>query len=161
MNETLSTEVKNHWKQLRGMTYDFIDEIKEDNLSLRLPFPKSQTLRYQFRCMTGAQESNIPLISNGLWNGFSCSLDEREEITKSVIVSHMRKADKDLMRVIQKVDLLTEFKDATVPSNTTPIMNYMILVEHESHHQGQIINFIYAHDLPIPESWKQKWDLSK
>ncbi|MBV7333222.1 hypothetical protein KFU94_34315 [Chloroflexi bacterium TSY] len=43
----------------------------------------------------------------------------------------------------------------------TPLSNYMRLVEHEAHHQGQLINFIYAHDLPIPFSWVDKWALSR
>lgn len=49
-----------------------------------------------------------------------------------------------------------KFKDGS-----TPLINYMILVEHEAHHQGQLINFIYACDLPIPKSWAEKWALSR
>lgn len=156
MKDNLLEEVKKHWQQLRGMTYDFLNEIKEEDLEKKLPFPESQSLGYQFWCMVGAQESNLPLIKKGKWEGFACSLDKVDKVTKEVIVSHMKQADKSLMNVLEETDLLQKFED-----NSTPLMNYMILVEHESHHQGQIINFIYAHDLPIPKSWEEKWALKK
>lgn len=156
MKDNLLEEIKNHWGQLRRMTYDFLNEIKEEDLEKKLPFPKSQSLGYQFWCMVGAQESNLSLISQGKWEGFSCSLDKEDKVTKEVIVSHLGQADKKLMETLEQTDLLQKFEDGN-----TPLMNYMILVEHESHHQGQIINFIYAHDLPIPKSWEEKWALTK
>ncbi len=156
MKNNLLKEIKSHWQQLRKMTYDFLGEIEEDDLEKKLPFPESQTLGYQFWCMVGAQESNLPLITKGKWEGFACSLDDEKEITKEVVVAHMRQADKSLMQALEETDLLQKFEDGG-----TPLMNYMILVEHESHHQGQIINFIYAHDLPIPKSWEEKWALTK
>ncbi len=149
----LLSETKAHWKQLRGMTYDFLDLIGDEDLDKRLPFKESQPLGYQFWCMIGAQESNIPLITKGKWEGFSCSLDK---VTKEAVVGHMKQADKLLYKALDEVDLLTKFED-----KSTPLLNYMVLVEHESHHQGQIINFIYAHDLPIPKSWEFKWALKK
>ena len=33
--------------------------------------------------------------------------------------------------------------------------------EHEAHHHGQLINFIYACGFPIPESWTDAWGLSR
>ena len=152
----LLIEVKNHWKQLRQMSYDFIDVIKDEDLKKKLSFPKSQNILYQFRCMIGAQESNIPLIAKGVWKGFSSSLDGEKKVTRTIIKKHMRVADRDLFKALESVDLLKKFKNGT-----TPLMNYMVLVEHESHHQGQIINFIYSLDLPIPKSWEHKWDLKK
>ena len=156
MKDDLLEEIKNHWQQLRRMTYDFLSEIKEEDLEKTLPFPKSQSLGYQFWCMVGAQESNLSLISKGKWEGFSCSLDKEDKVTKEVIASHMGQADKKLMEILEQTNLLQKFEDGN-----TPLINYMILVEHESHHQGQIINFIYAHDLPIPKSWEEKWALTK
>lgn len=156
MKNSLLKEIQNHWRQLRGMTYDFLKEIKESDLVKKLPFPESQSLSYQFWCMVGAQESNIPLITKGKWEGFACSLDSEDKVTKEVIVTHMEEADEKLLRALQETDLLQKFSDGN-----TPLMNYMILVEHESHHQGQIINFIYAHNLPIPKSWKEKWALTR
>ena len=156
MKNNLPKEIQSHWQQLRGMTNDFLEAIKESDLEKKLPFPESQSLGYQFWCMVGAQESNIPLITKGKWEGFACSLDSEDKVTKEIIVAHMQEADKKLLGALQKTDLLQKFSDGS-----TPLMNYMILVEHESHHQGQIINFIYAHNLPIPKSWKEKWALTR
>ncbi len=153
---SLPEELKNHWRQLRGMTYDFLEAIEEGDLEKKLPFPESQTLGYQFWCMVGTQESNLPFIAEGKWKGFACSLDEEKQVTKETIIAHMKQADESLMKVLEETDLLQKFEDGT-----TPLMKYMVLVEHESHHQGQIINFIYAHDLPIPKSWEEKWALTK
>ena len=64
-------QVKIHWRQLRKDTYQFLDGMKEADLDLKLPFEKSQTIRYQLHCMCGAQESNISLIVEDKWNGYS------------------------------------------------------------------------------------------
>ncbi|NMB56746.1 hypothetical protein GYA19_02295 [Candidatus Beckwithbacteria bacterium] len=68
----------------------------------------------------------------------------------------MQLADQVLFKTLEELDLLQVFEDGY-----SPMINYMILVEHEAHHQGQIINFIYACDLPIPKSWSEKWALKK
>lgn len=156
MDKRLFQEVKNHWRQLRGMTYDLLDLLKEEDLKMRLPFPESQNILYQFNCMIGAEESNIPLITKGKWEGFSSSLDKEKVKSLKVIKKHMQEADKILFNALESVDLLQKFED-----NSTPLSNYLVLVEHESHHQGQLINFIYALHLPIPQSWKRKWDLTR
>lgn len=156
MNDNLVQETINHWKQLRSMTYDLLDELNPEDLSKKLPFPASQDILYQFNCMIGAQESNIPLITKGVWEGFSSSLDSEQEKSIPVIKQHMQKADGRLFEALKSIDLLKKFDDGG-----SPLMNYMILVEHEAHHQGQFINFIYACDLPIPKSWEQKWALKK
>jgi len=156
MNNALTLEIKNHWTQLRGMTYDFLNSIKDEDLDKKLPFSQSQSLGYQFACMCGAQESNISLITKGVWEGYSSTLDQESTINIDLIISHMKKADLLLFSALDKTDLLQKFEDGS-----SPLMNYLILVEHESHHQGQIINFIYACDLPIPKSWADKWALTK
>lgn len=155
-NISLLNELKNHWKQLRGMTYDLLKVISDSYLKKKLPFPASQSIEYQFNCMIGAQESNIPLITQGVWEGFSCSLTKEKTINRTIIKKHMQSADNLLYKALERTDLLKKF-----PDGSTPLLNYMILVEHESHHQGQLINFIYACDLPIPKSWSEKWALTR
>lgn len=155
-NDTLLQQIKEHWKQLRGMTCDLLDNLKEEDLDKKLPFPESQDIKYQFNCMIGAQESNIPLIAKGVWEGFSSSLNSESKIAIENIKNHMEEADKKLFEALENIDLLKKFED-----NTSPLINYMVLVEHEAHHQGQLINFIYACNLPIPKSWADKWALTR
>ena len=154
MNQ-LNQQILNHWKQLRGMTYDILDQISENDLEKALPFKDSQTLGYQFYCMTGTIETHVKFLPTGIWDEWNCSLANIENITKEDIVKAMNKADERLLEVLENTEFL-EVKD-----NETPLMRYMILVEHEAHHQGQIINFIYALNLPIPKSWEEKWALSR
>lgn len=153
----LTAIILNHWTQLRGMTYDLIDRLELDNLQLRLGFERSQNIGYQFWCMLGSQESWIALMETGQWQGFSCSLDSLEgDLVLENIRTKMQQADQTLLKAIREADLT-----ATFENGTTPLSHYLILVEHEAHHQGQLINFIYAHDLPIPESWEAKWALRR
>jgi len=142
----LFEQVKAHWQQLREGTYQFLDGIKESDLDLKLPFSKSQTIRYQFHCMCGAQESNLSLIIEDKWNGYSSSLDKLGKTDLATIKTHLQAADKQMLAAMKKADF--------------SLTNYLILVEHEAHHQGQLINFIYAHNLAIPKSWQEKWALT-
>jgi len=149
--------VSNHWLQLRQMTYDLLEELEAGDLTLKLNFKRSQNIGYQFWCMLGAQESWISLIESGEWGGFSCSVNSLDD---SRVIENfrgqMKAADQLLLRTLEEVRLSKEFDDGS-----TPLSQYMTLVEHESHHQGQLINFIYAHDLAIPKSWEEKWALRR
>jgi len=146
-----------HWQQLRSMTYDLLDAVQDSDLEKTLPFPTSKSLGYQFWCMTGAQESFLPLIEEGVWRGFSCSLDSLPRIDRQIFRDHMQQADERLFVVLRRVDLLAPHGEAAA---LNPMAHYLRLVEHESHHQGQMINFIYAFTLPIPQSWADRWALS-
>lgn len=157
MSEQLLQEIKDHWQQLRGMTYDLLDAITDEDLGLRLNFPESQALGYQFWCMLGTQESWMALLRSGEWDTWACSLDTIEgPVNRETIKAHLQAADQRLFETLEDRDLL-----AAYPSGSAPLMNYLLLVEHESHHQGQLINFIYAHHLPIPKSWVAKWALTR
>jgi uncharacterized damage-inducible protein DinB len=153
----IHTIIKEHWTQLRQMTYDLLDVLEVNDLGLKLNFERSQSIGYQFWCMLGAQESWISLIESGKWQGFSCSVTSLED-DKAIenIRRQMQLADDKLLLTLATVDLAQEFDDGR-----TSLSNYLTLVEHESHHQGQLINFIYAHDLPIPDSWEAKWNLKR
>ena len=158
MEQTLNQEIKAHWQQLRGRTYDLLDHLSDTDLARRLPFPESQTLGYQFWCMLGAQESWQPLLTKGVWEGFACSLNDlpSEAITVALIKNKMQAADQQLFAALDSGDLLRIF-----PERGTALAQYLRLAEHEGHHHGQLINFIYALKLPIPASWADEWALTR
>lgn len=153
---SLADNLIQHWQQLRGMTYNLLDAIGDNDLEKTLPFPTSKSLGYQFWCMTGAQESFLPLIEEGIWRGFSCSLNRLPRIDRQAFRTHMQQADERLFAVLRRADLLTPLGE----DGLNPMAHYLRLVEHESHHQGQMINFIFAFTLPIPQSWAARWALS-
>ena len=157
MPTPLNTHIANHWRQLRGRTLDLVALLEPAQLDLKLPFEASQSIHYQFWCMLGAQQSWQALFESGEWDGFSCTLTGRDEHKQPAVVTEMmRAADKKLLSILETADLNEAFENGT-----TRLDHYFSLVEHESHHQDQLINFIYAHDIEIPASWAKKWSLSR
>jgi uncharacterized damage-inducible protein DinB len=157
MNQDLATSLVEHWQQLRGMTYDLLDALREEDLDLKLNFERSQSVGYQLWCMLGAQESWVSLIETGQWKGFSCSVNTlRGGDALERFKRQMRLADEVLLEAMQRADLTGSLADGR-----SPLAHYLKLVEHEAHHQGQLINFIYAFDWPIPKSWEEKWHLKR
>jgi uncharacterized damage-inducible protein DinB len=159
MAETnLKDQIKNHWQQLRGRTYDLLAHLQNADLSRRLPFAESQAIGYQLWCMLGTQESFTPTLETGHMKGWACSLDQIDPQLVNIerIKQQMQAADEELLSTIDRVELLSP-----LPDGHSPLEVCLNLVEHESHHQGQLINFIYAHQLPIPDSWADQWALSR
>ena len=142
------------WRQLRGRTYDLLDVLLAEDLEKTLPFPESATLYNQLWCMVGTTESFANRITTGAWQGWASSLAAGQPI--DVIRAHLQASDEQLVNALQQSDPL-----ATLADGSKPLDHFFRLVEHESHHHGQLINFIYALNLPIPESWAQTWALSR
>ena len=157
MPTPLNTHIAKHWRQLRGRTLDLVALLEPAQLDLKLPFETSQSIHYQFWCMLGAQQSWQALFETGEWAGFSCTLTGRDEHKHPAVVTEMmRAADEKLLSILESADLSEAFANGS-----TRLDHYLSLVEHESHHQGQLINFIYAHEIEIPQSWAEKWSLSR
>ncbi|MEM7125831.1 MAG: DinB family protein [Chloroflexota bacterium] len=158
--DDLSSQLKAHWQDIRGRTYDLLDSLTDADLEKRLPFPTSQSLGTQFYCMLGTQESWGPVLTKGRMEGWSSSISEvAPEDIRSYQVEYsqrLRAADEQLFITLDAVEWAQTFDDGS-----TPLAKYLRLVEHEAHHQGQLINFIYALELPIPESWADSWGLSR
>ena len=159
MTQTVLQSVQAHWQDLRGRTYDLMDVLADADLDARLPFAESQNILYQFYCMLGTQESWPPVLLEGRMTGWDCSLQPApagEVLPVERVRQGMEAADADLRAAFEQVDWLHVFEDGT-----TPLAGYYRLVEHESHHHGQLINLIYANNLPIPDSWADSWALTR
>lgn len=144
------------WRDIREMTYDYLAVLQPSDLALRLPFPESQALVDQFWCMLGAQESYLRELRSGTWQGFSCSLDGGEDYSREAIERQMRAADQEMAALLGEIDL-----HASLASGKRGYQVGQRLVEHEMHHQGQLINFLFYGHLPIPGSWHAKWALAR
>lgn len=159
MTQTILQTVRTHWQDLRGRTYDLLDVLEDADLNARLPFPDSQNVLYQFYCMLGTQESWPPVLLKGRMRGWACSLQPApagEVLPIGQVRQALQAADKKLDEAFAQADWLHVFE-----SGNTPLAGYYRLVEHEAHHHGQLINFIYANGFPIPESWADSWALSR
>jgi uncharacterized damage-inducible protein DinB len=158
MNPGLAANLQRHWQMLRGRTYDLLDHLSDADLDRRLPFPASQTIAYQLWCMLGSQESWIDYLRVGALEHWSCSLagTPRADLSVDLFRQRFQAADQRLAAALHEADLLQPYANGL-----TPLLVHQMLVEHEAHHHGQLINFIYALDLPIPSSWAEQWALSR
>ncbi len=150
----LSRVYGEQWENIRRLTYDYLAVLKPEDLLLRLPFPESQTLGAQFRCMAGAHQSYIKKLRHGSWQGFASSLDEVAIVTPAVIVEHMQRDDASMRQLLAEVDLSAKLANGQWGYEVVQRM-----IEHEMHHHGQLINFLFCHHLPIPPSWHEQWNL--
>lgn len=151
----LSQILLHQWQDIRGLTYDYLAQLSSEQLSLRLPFEKSQTLGYQFWCMVGAHESYLAKLETGAWQGFGCSLDGAGEMTPALIREKMQAADARMAALLGSMDLEQRL------ANGRPAYEVVMqMIKHEMHHHGQLINFLYCHRLPIPATWQDEWALA-
>jgi hypothetical protein len=143
------------WLHIRSMTYDYLDVLDQSQLSLKLPFPESQSIGYQFWCMTGAHESYLKELEFGDWQGFSSSMDQLEHPSPPAIKANMQRSDQRMAELLRTKDLGVRLDSGKYGYGLVQLM-----IEHEMQHQGQLINFMFCHHLPIPKSWQDKWALS-
>ena len=157
MSQTVLQSVQTHWRDLRERSYDLLDVLADADLNARLPFPESQNILYQFYCMLGTQESWAPVLLEGRMRGWGCSLKAApagEVLPIERVRAAMEAADAALFAAFEQAEWLGVFENGA-----TPLAGYYRLVEHEAHHHGQLINLIYANNLPIPASWADSWAL--
>ena len=150
----LSTILLSEWQSIRQLTYDYLAILEPHHLELRLPFPESQPLGYQFWCMVGAHESYLKKLEHGAWQGFASSLSQFDPVTPAVIKQQMQQADAKMAQLLEQIDLL-----ATQASGEPNHAIVFQMIKHEMHHHGQLINFLFCHHLPIPPSWQDEWAL--
>jgi hypothetical protein len=155
MTPSLAQILGQRWLHVRGMSYDFLDVLNPNDLGLKLPFPESQSIGYQFWCMAGASESYLKHLEHGEWQGFSSSLSTANDPSPNDIKAIMQKTDARLITVLGDVDLYAQLKSGEPGYELVQRM-----IEHEMHHQGQLINLMFCHHLPIPTSWADKWALA-
>lgn len=153
--ESLSQILLAEWQAIRALTYDFLAQLSPEQLELRLPFARSQSLGYQFWCMLGAHESYLRKLETGAWQGFACSLDGLAELTPAVIAAQMQAADNRTAHLLASIDIHEALANGQPGHQVV-----MQMIKHEMHHHGQLINFLYCHELPIPASWQDEWALS-
>ena len=154
----VTDELARHWNMLRGRTYDLLDVLSQADLEKKLPFARSQSMAYQFWCMLGSQESWVAFLQNGALEHWSCSLSgvPSAEFTPALFRQRFEAADERYLSTLATADPLQPYANSQ-----TPLAVHQMLVEHEAHHHGQLINFIYALELPIPASWAKQWALSR
>jgi uncharacterized damage-inducible protein DinB len=153
--DSLAKILLKQWHDLRRLTYDYLNVLEVGHLERTLPFAASQSLGYQFWCMVGAQESYLKKLELGAWQGFASSLDRFDVVTPALIKQQMLAADDTLTRLLGRFTLEEQLHNGQYRYEVV-----MQMIKHESHHHGQLINFMFYLRLPIPPSWHDEWALS-
>lgn len=126
---------------------DLARELKEENLKMDLAGLPSNTIGQQLWCLVGARQSYLKAILAGSWQGFACSLKTTEN--KVAVQEQLAESKKDFLAA---VDTLTTL--------TSPQQSLMFdLIEHEAQHHGQLVRYLYGQKLPVPATWKKRYNL--
>jgi len=127
-----------------SLTYDLIQNIASEDLSLKLSDLPSNTIGEQLWCIIGARESYTNAIINGSWMGFKCSL--KDETSRDLVLEGLKKSAEDCMHYLEACEL------------TESQMTFLLdLLEHEIQHHGQLIRYFYGNRLPFPKSWHERY----
>lgn len=134
----------------RMRTYeDLVAALPGPALAASLPVP-SNAIGGPFWCVVGARESYARAIVAGEWAGFSCSLTS-EAATR---IEGVRDA------LVSSAEAVRDALDGV--GWTTGREGLLLdLLEHEAQHQGQLIRYVYGLGLSFPQSWKDRWALSR
>jgi len=157
MNEPLLREITRHWQHLRGRTYELLAVLQDADLTKRLPFPESETLGYQLQCMVAMADSLYSGLAGKDFSDHDTAFAvAKGQVTVADLRAAMQRSDEKVLAALNSTDPLKAGE-----TTMTPLRLYLYLTEHEAHHHGQLINFIYAHNLPIPPGWAEQWALSR
>lgn len=132
-----------------GLYDDLIRELNEENLKLDLAGLPSNTIGQQLWCVVGARQSYLKAILAGGWQGFSCSLDSKSIENKSAVQEQLSASNKAFLSSIAGLSSLT-------PAQQSLMFD---LIEHEAQHHGQLVRYLYGQKLPIPVTWKKRYNL--
>ncbi|NNF05119.1 MAG: hypothetical protein HKN21_00025 [Candidatus Eisenbacteria bacterium] len=126
---------------------DLLDILEESKLSEKLPGLRSNSLGLQLWCVVGARESYSRAIEAGEWSGFSCSLES--PVDQAAVRHSMTQSSRRVVEAVGKCPQPTEMQEQLL----------FDLLEHEVCHQGQLIRYLYGLGIPIPESWRKRYNL--
>lgn len=128
---------------------ELIARIPESALGEKLPGVRSNTIGQQLWCVIGARESYSRAIAAGEWKGFSCSVSSEQCTAQVDLAKALAHSGASLLNAVSAQELFTDNQNRLI----------LDVLEHEAAHQGQLIRYLYALKLPIPENWKSRYAL--
>jgi hypothetical protein len=130
-----------------GLYDDLIQGLTQESLKLDLAGLPSNAIGEQLWCVVGARQSYLKAILAGSWQGFACSLKTTEN--KVVIQEQLAETKKTFLAALDGLVSLT-------PDQQSLMLD---LIEHEAQHHGQLIRYLYGQKLPVPATWKKRYNL--
>ena len=139
--------IRERFRRSFQLNRDLAATLDGTALGSKLPGVPSNSVGAQLWCVVGARESYARAIAAGAWAGFSCSLDEPGD--PASVVEAIGRSERAVVEALGGVEAHSDQQDRLM----------LDLLEHEAQHHGQIIRFLYALRLPIPDSWKERYSL--
>jgi hypothetical protein len=128
---------------------DLVATLLGDDLARRIPGLPSNEIGQQLWCVIGARESYHKAIQAGSWQGFSCSLEWKATSQQPAVLEQLQRSRSSLGTLLDGLGKISRTQQELL----------LDLIEHEAQHHGQLIRYLYALKLTIPESWKKRYSL--
>ncbi|QVK21570.1 hypothetical protein KHQ82_04410 [Mycoplasmatota bacterium] len=132
-----------------GMNNEFLCNIEEVDLKLRIDGIRSNTIASQIACVAGGRDSYAKCILEDepfSWRP-DFSYDDRYEYDK--LINHLGNRSSSLIAALKSIKNFSLNQESLI----------IDLISHEYLHQGQIIRYFYANELEMPNSVKSFWHL--
>lgn len=131
-------EFISEWKEVRGKTYEFLDNLPKDKINWR-PHRELGTFGMQIRHMCISQKAYMNGIKSGKVDFDDKNFDADLEHNKSKVIKHLKQLDKELINLLKSVDndKSIEFHDGVYGLKIVPVGTVLAwMLQHETYHQG-------------------------
>lgn len=128
---------------------DLVHDLEEESLQMDLAGLPSNKIGEQLWCVIGARQSYLIAIINCGWQGFACGLDWKNTVKKAAVLHQLKSSSDAFLLAIENMQSL----------NSTQQSSMIDLIEHEAQHHGQLVRYLYAQKLPVPQTWKKRYNL--
>lgn len=142
-----SSVLKEKLQRSFGLYDDLVQELEEENLKLDLAGLPSNTIGAQLWCVVGARQSYLRAILAGGWQGFACALKSTEN--KVAVQEQLAESKNAFLAALETLTSLTSAQQSLM----------FDLIEHEAQHHGQLVRYLYGRKLPVPATWKKRYNL--
>ncbi|WP_432666537.1 hypothetical protein R9X47_09345 [Wukongibacter baidiensis] len=132
-----------------NMYNDLLTCLEEENYEYKLKGLRSNTMGQQLHCVGGARESYYKSILEDEGFRWTCSLDGEKANDKGEVEAYLREYEKNIIDFMNSSEKLSDNQASLI----------LDLLSHEYLHQGQLIRYLYANHLMIPNTWKEFWHL--
>jgi hypothetical protein len=144
---TLAPAIQESFSRSFGLFRDLARSLNATALGSRLPGVRSNSIGSQLWCVVGARESYSRAIAAGAWSGFGCSLEDTRDPV--AVVASLESSEAKVRHALRGLSAASDAQARL----------FLDLLEHEAAHQGQLIRYLYALGLTIPDSWRDRYAL--
>ena len=159
-NYVLESVLENWW-YVRGLTYNFLDEIPEQKLTEKLPRPALNQIGKHFLEMGDVTIAYAEGLETGTlsFEKVRWEFPTSDVASKSVLTAHLKKSDKILKGALKnaKGDVGRRYNLGGDKLSLYDVI--MWLAMHEILHHGQLVSYGYLLKTGFPDSWVEQWAL--